>query len=74
VAKKVENLSEKQTKSKRTGGMAQVVEHWLSKSETLSSKPRTIKRKRSYWYSYILKKNCHEPSPSSLKFVLLTDR
>jgi hypothetical protein len=74
VAKKLGTLSEKQAKSNRSAGMAQVVEHGPSKSEALSSIPRTTKGKRSYWYSYILKKNCHEQSLSSLKFILLTDR
>jgi hypothetical protein len=34
----------KQTKSKRTGGMSQVVEFWFSKLEALSSFPSTTER------------------------------
>jgi hypothetical protein len=32
-------------KNKRTGGVTQVMEHLLYKDDTLSSNPRTIKRK-----------------------------
>jgi hypothetical protein len=43
---KKQDLISKITRAKRSGGMAQVVEHLPSKCETLSSNPSTGKKKK----------------------------
>jgi hypothetical protein len=49
---KYKSLYEKQTKSKKTGGMAQVVEYLLSKSKAPSSIPSiAIKKKKTCFIS-----------------------
>jgi hypothetical protein len=45
LRKKLKTLSEKQTKSKRTGGLAQVFEHMHNKCEALSPKYYQILKK-----------------------------
>jgi hypothetical protein len=53
--KKCETLSEKQTKSKGSRGMAQVVESLPNKCEALGSVPSTEKKKKSQGFSFSFK-------------------
>jgi hypothetical protein len=48
MAQKQQMLSVKQTKSKRTGGMIQVVEHNPSMFKGLSSNPQNTRRKKKF--------------------------